>query len=468
MFLDDAEGLATLLDRDGADGRHLAGQDRRAVTLADRIERERGLLDLGVGVAAAQLLLLCWFGLFFAVRHTAEQRRPDMGLLKLRGAARWRMWTLASRTERRAHPDRRRARRGRGRRVARLAAGDVGWPTRPGRRPSLSAVAALRRRWPAPARPPSPPTCGGMRAGSPTCSATCRPAAAAGGPTWSTCCSCSSPRPASTRRRPPGEPARPAASPCSRRPWSRSSSRWWPPALLTPLAGLVGAPRAAFRPGPGRARRHPALPPPRHPPGVRAPGRRRRTARHGRGWLGGLRERPRRTRRARAGRRPRAHRAGAQPRPPARRGARRRPGRARGDGRRARPGRLRRGRPRRRQRAARRGHDLARRRTGTRGRPAIAELLRPPSPAAGAGAGRPGDARRVGGRWRGHRPRPAPAADGGRRRADPAVRPGHRDPDGAHRPGRPAAAPRAAACWRSRLSPPTSAGVRSCRATAAA
>ncbi len=46
-------------------------------------------------MAAVQLLVLCWFGLFFAVRHTAEQRRPDIGLLKLRGAARWRLWYLA-------------------------------------------------------------------------------------------------------------------------------------------------------------------------------------------------------------------------------------------------------------------------------------------------------------------------------------------------------------------------------------
>jgi hypothetical protein len=95
MFVDDAEGLAALLDREArtADTWRV---ETTADTLADRIVRERRLLNLGVAVAASQLLLLCWFGLFFAVRHTAEQRRPDLGLLKLRGAARWRMWTLAS------------------------------------------------------------------------------------------------------------------------------------------------------------------------------------------------------------------------------------------------------------------------------------------------------------------------------------------------------------------------------------
>src|SRR5262249_3114827 len=51
---------------------------------------------LGIVVAATQLVLLCWFALFLAVRHTADERRPDIGLLKLRGAAGWRMWSLAA------------------------------------------------------------------------------------------------------------------------------------------------------------------------------------------------------------------------------------------------------------------------------------------------------------------------------------------------------------------------------------
>jgi hypothetical protein len=62
--------------------------------LAERVDRERELLNLGVTVAAVQLLLVCWFALYFSVRHTAEQRRPDIGLVKLRGAARWRVGAL--------------------------------------------------------------------------------------------------------------------------------------------------------------------------------------------------------------------------------------------------------------------------------------------------------------------------------------------------------------------------------------
>ncbi|GAA1876315.1 hypothetical protein GCM10009687_50510 [Asanoa iriomotensis] len=94
LFLDDLAGLrADLSAVSRNSGAWRVTTD--AVTLANRIDQERDLVTLGVGVAAVQLLVLCWFGLFFAVRHTAEQRRPDIGLLKLRGAARWRLWYLA-------------------------------------------------------------------------------------------------------------------------------------------------------------------------------------------------------------------------------------------------------------------------------------------------------------------------------------------------------------------------------------
>jgi hypothetical protein len=66
-----------------------------APQLAERVTRERQLLELGVSIAAAQLLLLCWCALYFAVRHTGEARRADIGLLKLRGGTRRRAWTLA-------------------------------------------------------------------------------------------------------------------------------------------------------------------------------------------------------------------------------------------------------------------------------------------------------------------------------------------------------------------------------------
>ncbi|ROO62187.1 hypothetical protein EDC02_4158 [Micromonospora sp. Llam0] len=65
-----------------------------AAILVDQIARHRQLVELGVAVAAGQLLLLSWFALFFAVRHTAEHRRRDLGLVKLRGGARWRVWLL--------------------------------------------------------------------------------------------------------------------------------------------------------------------------------------------------------------------------------------------------------------------------------------------------------------------------------------------------------------------------------------
>ena len=93
-FLDDPAGLRDDLAAQADDAGAWRAQTDAGV-LADRIERERDLVALGVGVAATQLLVLCWFGLFFAVRHTAEQRRPDVGLLKLRGSAPWRQWTLA-------------------------------------------------------------------------------------------------------------------------------------------------------------------------------------------------------------------------------------------------------------------------------------------------------------------------------------------------------------------------------------
>jgi hypothetical protein len=43
-----------------------------------------------------QLVLLCWVGLFLAVRHTSDDRQGDIGLLKLRGAPPWRIWALAA------------------------------------------------------------------------------------------------------------------------------------------------------------------------------------------------------------------------------------------------------------------------------------------------------------------------------------------------------------------------------------
>ncbi|MEV6931999.1 FtsX-like permease family protein [Dactylosporangium sp. NPDC051485] len=61
-----------------------------------RVERDRRLVSLGVPVGAFQLLVLCWFALYIAVKYTGEERRPDIGLVKLRGATRGRTWALVS------------------------------------------------------------------------------------------------------------------------------------------------------------------------------------------------------------------------------------------------------------------------------------------------------------------------------------------------------------------------------------
>ncbi len=68
----------------------------RATDLIGRIARERLLVTLGVSVGMAQLILICWVGLFLAVRQTGEERRADIGLLKLRGAQPWRIWALTA------------------------------------------------------------------------------------------------------------------------------------------------------------------------------------------------------------------------------------------------------------------------------------------------------------------------------------------------------------------------------------
>lgn len=60
----------------------------------ERVERDRQLVSLGVPVGAFQLLVLCWFALYLAVKYTGEERRPDVGLVKLRGATRGRTWAL--------------------------------------------------------------------------------------------------------------------------------------------------------------------------------------------------------------------------------------------------------------------------------------------------------------------------------------------------------------------------------------
>jgi putative ABC transport system permease protein len=68
----------------------------QAAQLVDQLRADQRLVGLGIGVAATQLVLLCWFVLFLAVRHTSDDQRGDIGLLKLRGTASWRTWAHAA------------------------------------------------------------------------------------------------------------------------------------------------------------------------------------------------------------------------------------------------------------------------------------------------------------------------------------------------------------------------------------
>jgi hypothetical protein len=96
----DAERAADLLNTLTRAGTALREDSLTLTTsaslLANQIQRDQALVTRSVVVAAVQLLLLCWVGLFLAVRHTADERRADIGLLKLRGSARWRLWTLTA------------------------------------------------------------------------------------------------------------------------------------------------------------------------------------------------------------------------------------------------------------------------------------------------------------------------------------------------------------------------------------
>jgi hypothetical protein len=56
---------------------------------------DQRLILLGVPLGAGQLVLFGWFALFLAVTMGATARRADLGLLKLRGTPRRRIWALA-------------------------------------------------------------------------------------------------------------------------------------------------------------------------------------------------------------------------------------------------------------------------------------------------------------------------------------------------------------------------------------
>jgi putative ABC transport system permease protein len=92
---DDPDLRATLTNAQSKLRQASLGMATQVPDLIRQVARDRLLVTLAVGVATVQLVLLCWFTLFLAVRHTADDRRPDLGLLKLRGSSRWRLWALS-------------------------------------------------------------------------------------------------------------------------------------------------------------------------------------------------------------------------------------------------------------------------------------------------------------------------------------------------------------------------------------
>ncbi|WFE49339.1 FtsX-like permease family protein [Micromonospora sp. WMMD1155] len=83
----------TMVQRDGS--REGFGAGTTLPSLLDRVTVQRGQLADGVTLGAGLLVLLCWLVLFVAVSSAADQRRPEQGLLLLRGVQRRRLWVLA-------------------------------------------------------------------------------------------------------------------------------------------------------------------------------------------------------------------------------------------------------------------------------------------------------------------------------------------------------------------------------------
>ncbi|MBM0274375.1 FtsX-like permease family protein [Micromonospora tarensis] len=89
----DLQAALAVLKRDG--GRAGYGAGTSLPGLLDRVTLQRGQLADGVALGAGLLVLLCWLVLFVAVGSAADQRRPEQGLLLLRGVQRRRLWALA-------------------------------------------------------------------------------------------------------------------------------------------------------------------------------------------------------------------------------------------------------------------------------------------------------------------------------------------------------------------------------------
>ncbi|HKT03294.1 MAG TPA: FtsX-like permease family protein, partial [Rugosimonospora sp.] len=68
--------------------------DTAITELTNHIIDDQSLILVAVPLVAGQLLVLGWFALLLAVTATAAARRPDVGLLKLRGLAGTRIWVV--------------------------------------------------------------------------------------------------------------------------------------------------------------------------------------------------------------------------------------------------------------------------------------------------------------------------------------------------------------------------------------
>jgi putative ABC transport system permease protein len=65
-------------------------------TVADRYREEQRLVVVGVVIGVGELLVVTWLALFLAIRRTADARRGDIDLLKLRGTRRRDLWRLVA------------------------------------------------------------------------------------------------------------------------------------------------------------------------------------------------------------------------------------------------------------------------------------------------------------------------------------------------------------------------------------
>ncbi|SIN41520.1 FtsX-like permease family protein [Micromonospora cremea] len=89
----DLHAAVATVTRDGS--REGFGAGTALPRLLDRITLQREQLAAGVTLGAGLLVLLCWLVLFVAVSSAADERRPEQGLLLLRGVQRRRLWALA-------------------------------------------------------------------------------------------------------------------------------------------------------------------------------------------------------------------------------------------------------------------------------------------------------------------------------------------------------------------------------------